>query len=106
MGQATSTNQTKSRVARHRANVAKKDHKRIEVTVPSQDAMLVKVVARVLRSGGKDAKRVRETLRALATSPRARTGAELVEFFRKSPLVHADLEIERDSSTGRCIDLG
>ncbi len=34
-----------------------------------------------------------------------RTGAELVAFFRTSPLVGEELMIERDQSTGRYLDL-
>ncbi len=40
------------------------------------------------------------------SSSKAKTGSELVAFSRNSPLVGADLEFERDRSTGRSIDLG
>lgn len=36
----------------------------------------------------------------------ARTGHDLVAFFRASPLVGADLQIERDRSIGRSADIG
>ena len=97
-------NVTKARVARHRTRVTAGGSKRVEVTVPSKDITLVKQIAGVLRSGGGQAKRIRETLQPYVSAPRARTGAELVRFFRESPLVESDLQIDRDGSTGRSVD--
>jgi len=95
-----------SRVARHRKKVATSGSKRIEVTVPSRDAPLVKAIAGALRSGGEEAKRIRESLQPMLSAPRAKTGPDLVAFLRASPLVGAELQIERDRSTGRSADLG
>ena len=78
--------------------------KRVEVTVPLQDAPLVKAIAGALRSGGEGAELIRRTLQARLTAPRANTGAELVAFFRASPLTDAEFTIERDPSTGRTAD--
>ena len=95
-----------SRVARHRKKAAVGGAKRVEVTVPSGDAPLVKAMAGALRSGGGDAERIRESLRLLVTVPKAKTGKELIAFLRASPLVETELRIERDRSTGRYVDLG
>ena len=103
--QAKSTNPPKARLARHRAGVAARGSKRVEVTVPNRDANLVKAIAGALRSGGEDAERIRETLQPIVASSKAKTGSDLVAFFRQSPLVGADLHIERDRSTGRSADL-
>ena len=97
--------QEASRVSRHRKRVATSGAKRVEVTVPSQDAPLVKAIAGALRSDGKEAKLIRQSLQPMLTAPRARTGAELVAFLRASPLTDAELPIERDRSTGRSADL-
>ena len=105
MEQAKSTNRTKGRVARHRTRVAASGSKRVEVTVPSRDAALVKAIAGALRSGGEDAKRIRDSLQPIVSSSKAKTGSELVAFFRRSPLVGADLQVERDESTGRSAEL-
>lgn len=43
--------------------------------------------------------------RAKTVAQSARTGAELLAFLRSSPLVGEDLDIERDPSTGRRVDL-
>lgn len=95
-----------SRIARHRKRVATSGAKRVEVTVPARDAPLVKAIAGTLRSGGEEAKRIRELLQPMLSVPRAKSGQELVAFFRASPLVGAELQIERDRSAGRCADLG
>lgn len=74
---------------------------RLEVSVPRADASLVRTVARTLRDGGEEAADLRRTLADAAPPPVARTGAELVEFLRSSPLREVDLVIERDRSPGR-----
>ena len=106
MEQGKHTARKTSRVVRHRRKVATSGAKRVEVTVPSRDAPLVKAIAGALRSGGDEAKRLRETLQPMLSVPRAKTGPELVAFFRASPLVDAELQIERERSTGRSADLG
>lgn len=95
----------RSRVARHRLSLAAAGAKRVEVTVPAQDAPLIRGLAAVLRAGGETAERVRESLMPLTGRKRATTGQELLEFFRRSPLVGVDLDLERDRSAGRPIDL-
>ena len=97
--------QRASRVSRHRKRIATGGAKRVEVTVPLQDAPLVKAIAGALRSGGEEAELIRRSLHRRLTAPRAKTGAELVAFLRASPLTDADLAIERDRSTGRSADL-
>ena len=106
MEQAKEPKAAKVRVARHRSRTTAKGSKRVEVTVPSHDASLLKAIAGALRQGGKEAKRVRDSVRPLVSSPKAKTGAELVAFLRHSPLAGAALSLERDRSTGRTVDLG
>ena len=95
-----------SRVSRHRKKNATAGAKRVEVTVPSRDAPLVKAIAGALRLDGEEAELIRQSLQPMLTAPRAKTGAELVAFLRASPLTDAELSIERDRSTGRSADLG
>ena len=94
-----------SRISRHRKRIATGGAKRVEVTVPLQDALLVKAIAGALRSGGEEAELIRQFLQQRLTAPRANTGAELVAFLRASPLTDTDLAMERDRSTGRSADL-
>ena len=95
-----------SRVSRHRRRVATSGAKRVEVTVPSRDAPLVKAIAAALRSDGQEAQVIRHSLQPMLTAPKAKTGAELVAFLRASPLSEAELTSERDRSTGRSAELG
>ena len=73
----------------HRKRVATSGAQRVEVTVPSRDAPLVKAIAGALRSGGEEAEVIRRSLEPVLTAPRARTGAELVAFLRTSRLTAA-----------------
>ena len=60
----------------------------------------------VLSAGGTAAERLRERLRPLIADDRARTGRDLVTFFRNSPLAGEGLALERDRAPGRPVDLG
>lgn len=94
-----------ARVSRHRKRVAASGAQRVEVTVPSRDASLVKAIAGALRSDGKEAEYIRRSLQSVLTTPRARTGAEMLAFLRASPLTEIDLPVERDRSAGRSAEL-
>ena len=93
------------RVSRHRNKLRRIGAKRVEVVVKGEDAHLIREAAATLRREGPESKRLREVLQELTQRPRARTGAELLAFFRASPLVGEDLDMERDRSTGRPVDL-
>jgi hypothetical protein len=73
--------------------------------VPIQDTERLRRVAALLRAGGEAAANARERLNELLPRPKARSGSELVTFFRTSPLVGLELEVERDKSPGRDVDL-
>lgn len=99
------------RVATYRARTERAGLKRVETTVPMDDASLIRDIARVLRDDGERADELRAALLALLPARRARTGAELLAFFRRCPLASAEAEeeaasFERDPSPGRTIDLG
>ena len=94
----------KQRLARHRAKLAAQGTRRVEVTVPAQDVGIVKAVAGALRTGGDEARWVRDVLACLTLREPARTGAELLAFLRASPLVGEDLIIARDRTPGRVVD--
>lgn len=59
-------------------------------------------------SGAKheEAQRLRDSLQPMLTVPKAKTGRELAAFFRASPLVEAELPVERERSAGRAAILG
>lgn len=93
------------RVQRHRGRLAATGLRRLEVAVPVDDAPLLRRVAAVLRAGGQRAEQLKRQLTpAVGTAP-ARNGEEVVAFFRASPFVGEDIQIERDRSPGRPVDL-
>ncbi len=92
------------RVGRYRRKLAQTGVRRVEVAVPTQDVPLIRHISEILRDGGAAAATLRDALGA-ATASGAATGADLVAFFRASPLVGVDLDIERDRSAGRPIEL-
>ena len=105
MPSSNANDSSKSRVALHRTKVAAVGSRRVEVTVPTSDAALVKSVAETLRSGGKRAELVRESLKPFVTIGKARSGNALVAFLRASPLAQGDFDASRDRSTGRAVEL-
>ena len=95
---------SRHRVSRHRARAVAQGSRRVEVTVPADDAGLVKSLAGVLRAGGDEAIMVRDALAPFTTVKPARTGAELIAFLRNSPLAGEELTFERDRTEGRTVD--
>ena len=64
----------------------------------------MKKTASKVGSGGRKATQAGETLKPIVSWKTARTGRELVAFFRASPLAQTDLCFERDPSTGGSSD--
>ena len=79
--------------------------RRVEVSVPAADAGLVRAIARTLLEDGEGAQALRSQFVPLVDVSPARTGTELLAFFRSSPLVGAGLEFERDRFADRPIEL-
>jgi hypothetical protein len=102
---AARTRSAAPRVARYRARLAVSGARRIEVTVPAQDAEAIRRLAAVLRAGGEEAANARDRLDDLLPPRMAQSGRDLVAFFRASPLVGLELDLERDKSPGRDINL-
>jgi hypothetical protein len=94
------------RTAAHRCRLRTRGMRQIDVIVPEVDAMLLRRVAAVLRDGGEAAERLRRAVEQAGPNRPAASGAELVAFFRSSPLLGEDLTDERDRSSGRPLDLG
>ncbi len=96
----------KRRLLEHRRRMVASGARRVEVTVPAEDAPAIRDLAEALRSGGSRAKVARAALRTpIVKKSWFRSGAEFAEFFRNSPLAEVDLDLERDKSPGRPIDL-
>lgn len=98
-------NSTANRVQLHRGRLTASGLRRMELAVPTVDALLLRRLAALLRAGGQPAERLREQLApAVGVSP-AQSGEDLVAFFRNSPLVGEGIQVERDRSPGRTVDL-
>jgi hypothetical protein len=77
------------RVARYRHRASAKGRRRLELVIPEGDTELLKNLATALRGGGATAENARRALRSIDKSGDAegvRTGRDLIEFFRNSPL--------------------
>ena len=81
MPQSSSSDKAGARVARHRMKVAAIGSRRIEVRLPNRDAALVKSIAESLRSGGKRADLIRDSVKPIVATTKARSGTGLVAFF-------------------------
>ncbi len=105
-----SDDKVNDRVASYRARADREGLKRVETTVSMEDVNLIKDVARILREDGERAGELRAALRPFLSARRARTGEELVAFFRRCPLASGPdeerVEFARDNSQDRDVDLG
>jgi len=104
LSQTKRSDETSARVASHRARMTAGGSRRVEVTVPNRDAALLKSIAESLRTGGEQARQIRETLKPIVSAHKAKTGADLVAFLQACPVPVDELEIERDRSSGRSAD--
>ena len=73
MERKTSTGREATRVSRHRKRLSAGGSRRVEVTVPSRDAPLVKALAGALRQDGDKAETIRRALQPVLAAPTART---------------------------------
>ena len=90
---------------RHRKKAAAQGAKRVEVTVPAEDAALIRAVARTLKDRGRAAETLRRRLAGLESPREIRTGADLIAALRSTFPEGMELDFERDRSPGRPIDL-
>ena len=94
------------RVAGHRSRQAVVGRKRVEVVVPTRDIPLIKQLAERLRAAPAEAAAVRKAVATVVAPTVARTGKELVALLRSSPLGEVTLDLKRDRSPPREVDLG
>lgn len=94
------------RVTEHRFRQSAGGAQRVELTVPTEHVKLIRAVAKMLRASDAGNDEVLALQRIVGPEQRpARTGAELLAFFRSSPLVGEDLDFRREDSAGRPVDL-
>ena len=95
-----------ARVAGHRVRLTQAGRKRVEVVVPARDIALIKQLAERLRASPADAARARSLLVAAVAQPKALTGAALIDLLRSVPSGGSELDLERDRTPLRDVDLG
>jgi len=94
------------RVTTHRSRQSTGGSQRVELTVPAEHVPLLRAVAKLLRSPEASNDDVAALHDLVGPEQRpARTGDELLAFFRSSPFVGEDIDLVRDRSSGRPIDL-
>ncbi len=77
---------------------------RFEVLAPVRDRDLIRAIARRLAESGDDAIRIRCTLTTtIAGEPPAKGG--ILAALRRSPMVGAKLELAREVTSSRAVDL-
>jgi hypothetical protein len=91
-------------VANHRRRLGERGMSRYEVRGLAGDKELVRTLARRLADKDPDAVRLRADIaQHLGDAPSRRGG--VLAALRRSPLVGADLKVDRESSRGRDVDL-
>ena len=94
----------KRAIRNYRSRLTERGLVRFEVLGLDADRDLIRSLARRLAEEGPEAARIRSTVsRTIAAAP-ARTGG-ILAALRRSPLVGADLDLNRAREEGRGIDL-
>ena len=98
----------KRAVANHRRRLGERGLARYEVRGLEQDRQLVRQLAKRLAKNDAEAEHLRReiTQKVADEAPlELRTGKDIWDALRRSPLVGLDLDIEREFTTGRDIEL-
>lgn len=91
-------------IRNYRNRLAEQDLARFEVLGRDSDRELIRSLARRLAEDGPEAESLRAVVsRGMAVDPPRRGG--VLEAFRRSPLVGADLDISRPSEPDRKVDV-
>lgn len=94
----------KRAVKRYRTRLRERGMARFEVIAPDADRDLIRSVARRLASDDAGSAQVRVAIRRAIAAKRPKTGG-ILDALRRSPLVGADLNLNRLPVSGRSIDL-
>ena len=98
------TESQKRALASHRRRLRERGVARYEVRGLEKDKDLVRQFAKRLTAEDSGAARLREEVaRSVFKAPM--TGKEIWEALRRSPLVGLELDLEREFTTGRDVDL-
>lgn len=94
----------KRAIKRYRDRLNRQGLVRFEVVAPESDRTLIRSLARQLSVDGPEAARIRSTVsRTVGGEPPTKGG--ILAALRRSPLVGADLDLQRPVIHGRTVDL-
>jgi hypothetical protein len=94
----------KRAIRNYRSRLSERGLARFEVLGLDRDRDLIRSLARRLAEGGSEAADIRATIAQTISGEPPRTGG-IVAALRRSPLVGADLDLNRSHDGGREIDL-
>ena len=99
-----STTPQKRALSRYRKRLGQRGMARFEVLGLDADRELIRSLARRLASDGPDSARIRATVRLTISGEPSKKGG-ILNALRRSPLVGADLDLNRPLTPGRRVDL-
>ena len=101
---AMSTTPQKRALKNYRKRLHQLGMARFEVLGLDGDRDLIRSLARRLAGGDSDSARIRATVRRTISAEPSKKGG-ILNAFRRSPLVGADLDLKRPATLGRRLDL-
>ena len=99
-----STTPQKRALNRYRKRLGQRGMARFEVLGLDADRELIRSLAKRLASNGPDSARIRDTVRLTISGEPSKKGG-ILNALRRSPLVGADLDLNRPLTPGRRVDL-
>src|SRR5215831_306163 len=104
VGDVTNSAQKRA-IQNYRSRLRKRGIARFEVLGLDSDRHLIRSIAKRLAQNDQDANRIRtEVMRTVSNTPKKKRGG-ILAALRRSPLVGAELAIERPLDAGRKVDL-
>ena len=101
---AMSTAPQKRALNRYRKRLGQRGMARFEVLGLDADRELIRSLAKRLAGNGPDSARIRDTVRLTISGEQSKKGG-ILNALRRSPLVGADLDLNRPLTPGRRVDL-
>lgn len=98
-----STTPQKRALKNYRRRLEESGMARFEILGLNADRELIRSLAKRLSEGDADARRIRATLKKIVGNDRPKGG--ILAALRRSPLVGAELDLEREVTHGRSLDL-
>ena len=99
-----STTPQKRALKRHQKRLNQRGMARFEVLGLDADREMIRSLARRLAGDGPDSARIRATVRLTISGEQSRKGG-ILKALRRSPLVDADLDLNRPLASDRKVDL-